>query len=972
MNLLPLYENSNRIAITTDAGSYTYAELRQLVDFSKAELKESLKLSQGDLVGLCLYRTVSLCVTMISLVELGVAFLPISPSFPKERIRYIISDSGIGSIISDYEPSKKIIGISELKGSINLFVLGHGVKYGYRHSFRKKISCAMGLAYVMYTSGSTGKPKGVMISRSSMLSLFNALVNKVELSKEDTFLALTNYTFDISLLELLMPFYIGARIYLASEGTILKGSNIKKILSSYPISVLQATPTTLRILLESGWANTDQKVKVLCGGEQMSKELASALNCANSNVCNVYGPTETTIWSTCHKLSKHDLCRESIPIGRPFENTVLGILDANGDLLVGEGEGELLISGEGVAVGYLNNDELTAEKFINLKNLGRSYKTGDIVKRLINGSICYLGRIDDQIKVGGVRIEPAELECSVENTTGISKAVAKSYDIGEEKKGIHLFFSTDNRILATDGLSDVKTHWNDVFDFAYSPCEHFHIDCLSTFGWINSFTSKEITKIELEDNLSFLLSKLKLEVTDTVLEIGAGAGNLIKRVLPMVAKYHATDSSTKSVSFLADNFSELVSYGCLSVYRAFAHQINAVSEYECVILNSVIQYFPSKEYLDEVIDKAIFSVKRGGVLVIGDVRHADLLDLYVLEKIIKKQQTKNICSQLYLKSRDGELLVNPQYFHQLVSENKRVVHVDIHVKTGPHENDLNFYRYDVHIHIEKKVHYVKPVLLNWFSFDKNLLAETLVRPIVVSSIPNMLFSRILALSDSNCIDEIQTYASQMFKSNSKKYTDTQLCELAALFELARRKNVYIDYEENNPQKFLKMIIYPDNSQLSLIRCTMHQTDVDNMAICVREPYHECVRNELVNQIYNNIRNECPEYAHPSMCYWVEKWPVNESGKLNKQALDIVYFENEKFNGASQIEVNLIKMWHSITGSIFDNKTPLRCFGISSLYFSFFASMLYKVYGIEFTLNDLRGDITISDLAELTKIKADCV
>jgi amino acid adenylation domain-containing protein len=274
-------------------------------------------------------------------------------------------------------------------------------------------------AYVIYTSGSTGRPKGVEIGHRALTNFLCSMTREPGLKETDVLLAVTTLAFDIAGLELFLPLITGAQIELASRATALDGVALTRALSTSGATVMQATPATWRILFESGWTG-DRRLKVLCGGEAMDRDLAARLVSTCGSVWNMYGPTETTIWSSVARIES-----DEVTMGRPIANTRMYVLDGHRGPVPQGVVGELWIGGEGVARGYLNRTELTRERFIEdpFHEGERMYRTGDLARHLQDGRLECLGRIDNQVKIRGYRIELGEIEAALSTHEGVRNCV---------------------------------------------------------------------------------------------------------------------------------------------------------------------------------------------------------------------------------------------------------------------------------------------------------------------------------------------------------------------------------------------------------------------------------------------------------------------------------------------------------------------------------------------------------------------
>jgi amino acid adenylation domain-containing protein len=278
-------------------------------------------------------------------------------------------------------------------------------------------------AYVIYTSGSTGKPKGVCVPHRAVVNFLDTMRVRPGLSPSDRLLAVTTLSFDIAVLELLLPLTVGAQIVLASRDDAIDGQALRELIEAHGVTMLQATPSTWRLLLESGWAGTPA-LRALCGGEALPAELARELAVRVRELWNMYGPTETTVWSSCARIDAADA---AVTIGTPIANTQFHVLDDAGNRCPIGVRGEIWIGGDGVALGYWKRPELTAERFVTdrfrASDGGLLYRTGDVGFLRADGTIECAGRTDHQVKIRGHRIELGEIESVLASHPDVARVV---------------------------------------------------------------------------------------------------------------------------------------------------------------------------------------------------------------------------------------------------------------------------------------------------------------------------------------------------------------------------------------------------------------------------------------------------------------------------------------------------------------------------------------------------------------------
>jgi len=410
-------ENPDKVALKFHDRQLTYADLYETSNkLAKLLIQNGVK--TGDVVGLALDRSPEMVISLLAILKTGAAYVPLDPAYPKDRIEFMLEDSAASVLLTSkkyawhFLSGAKEILIEEALNKLDAFSPDEP-----KVSFSSKE-----LAYILYTSGSTGKPKGVQIRHYNLVNFLLSMQQEPGMNAEDKILAVTTISFDIAGLELYLPLICGAQLIISNSETSKDGRLLLDLVKGENISFMQATPYTWRMMLEAGWEN-NLPLKILCGGEALPRDLVNKLTRRSSALWNMYGPTETTIWSTLKLISSDD----DISIGKPIANTQVYILDEQFDSLIDGSVGEIFIGGEGVAQGYLNRPDLSTERFIDdpFSNIAGSkmYRTGDLGRINENGEIYCLGRIDHQVKVRGYRIELEEIEHALLKQDDVKEAV---------------------------------------------------------------------------------------------------------------------------------------------------------------------------------------------------------------------------------------------------------------------------------------------------------------------------------------------------------------------------------------------------------------------------------------------------------------------------------------------------------------------------------------------------------------------
>jgi amino acid adenylation domain-containing protein len=411
-----------RVALSYGAAKATYAD----IDLRSNRLAHALRArgaQRGRRVGLCVERGIGMVVAQLAVLKAGAAYVPLDPAYPAERLRFMAEDAGLTVLVADASTSELLPWPEEqtlrVDADADAIAACPPIALAEDSEAARPEDCA----YVIYTSGTTGKPKGVQVPHRAVVNFLCSMREEPGLGAEDRLVAVTTLSFDIAVLELLLPLTVGAEVVLASREQAADPRALGALLADCRATAMQATPGTWRMLLDAGWEGTPG-FKALVGGEALAPDLARRLLPMVGQLWNMYGPTETTVWSTCWRV---DDVESGIRIGRPIANTSVWILDEHGRRCPIGVPGEIWIGGDGVAIGYLNRPELTAERFLpdpfSSTPGARFYRTGDRGRWRADGLLEHLGRNDFQVKVRGFRIELGEIESHLASHPAIGQAV---------------------------------------------------------------------------------------------------------------------------------------------------------------------------------------------------------------------------------------------------------------------------------------------------------------------------------------------------------------------------------------------------------------------------------------------------------------------------------------------------------------------------------------------------------------------
>ena len=415
-------------ALVCDGATTTYGDLNARANRLARHLR-TLGVGPDTLVGLCVERSPRLLVGLLAIFKAGGAYVPIDPTYPEDRVRFMIEDARVAVLVTE-----RALVATLPTGAAHVVALDAPTWEAENSADLDGATAPQALAYVIYTSGSTGKPKGVQVPHGALTNFLQSFRQTLGIDASDVLLAVTTLSFDIAGLELWLPLIVGARIELASRDGAADGVHLATRIAEAGVTFLQATPATWRLLLETGWAGND-RLTMLCGGEALPRSLADRLLPKGKALWNLYGPTETTIWSSVWRVEPGD---GPILIGRPIAQTQLYVLDARFRPVPVGVAGELYIGGAGLARGYLDRPGLTADRFlpdpVSQGTGGRVYRTGDLARWHADGTLECLGRVDHQVKIRGFRVELGEVEAALAAHPQVAEvvAVARADATGEQ------------------------------------------------------------------------------------------------------------------------------------------------------------------------------------------------------------------------------------------------------------------------------------------------------------------------------------------------------------------------------------------------------------------------------------------------------------------------------------------------------------------------------------------------------------
>ncbi|HXZ16822.1 MAG TPA: amino acid adenylation domain-containing protein, partial [Roseiarcus sp.] len=634
---------------------------------------QSLGVGADVVVGLCVERSLDMVVGLLGVLKAGGAYLPLDPAYPARRLAFMLDDARVAALVTQ---SALAGGLPATDARLVLLDDDWPLISQLAETPAPRRAAPDNLAYVIYTSGSTGEPKGVAVLHSNVVRLVRG-TNYATFSSDDVFLHLAPLAFDAATFEIWGALLNGARLNVFAD-RLVDTRRLKSAIEESQVSVAWLTAGLFHQIVEEDVSVLQPLKQILAGGDALSPEHVRRVlrELRRCELINGYGPTECVTFSTSYlarRLQPHD---STVPIGRPISNARVYVLDGDLELVPVGIVGELCIAGDGLARGYVNRPDRTAERFLPnpFGEAGtRLYRTGDLVRWRSDGELEFVGRIDHQVKIRGFRIELGEIEAALASHAGVSQAVVVAREDEPGEKRLVAYVAPNAQELTADGGDHASAsaaavaQWELLYDDAYERSRG-----PSFVGWNSSYSGKPIPEPEMREWLDATVGRIAALKPARLLEIGCGVGLVMQHLAPACAVYVGTDFSAQAIAGLRQwtGGSENLRHVELLHREATAFEGWETAAFDTVVMNSVAQYFPDVDYLLRVLEGAVALVGPGGRIFVGDVRHHGLLDAFhcsvQLARAPASQTVLALKSQAGRAAReDKELVLDPEFFWAL-------------------------------------------------------------------------------------------------------------------------------------------------------------------------------------------------------------------------------------------------------------------------------------------------------------------
>jgi amino acid adenylation domain-containing protein len=1032
----------DNIAVVCQDRRLSYRQLNQRANGMARRLVE-YGVGPDIVVALLIERDIDLLTTIMAVFKAGGAYLPLDPHHPAPRHAQVLAQSKSPLVLTTQAFTPTLAqALERLPAGAQPQVLPIEEFLGEDEAGNLPPRCTPAhLAYVIYTSGSTGVPKGAMVEHYGMLNHLHAKIADLALSDADQVAQTASQCFDISVWQFLAALLLGGTVQVFPDTIAHDPRLLIDRVEQERITVLETVPALLRAMLEDLDGRKKRRPTLaalrwlLVTGEALPPDLCRQWLRSYPAIplMNAYGPTECSDDVTHYPLAQAPGAEElHVPIGRPVANMRLYVLDARMEPVPPGVAGELYVGGIGVGRGYLYDPARTSAAFVpdpfaatddpfdfaqdgrrpttdDESNAGggrwsvvggRLYRTGDLVRQRPDGALIFLGRIDDQVKLRGFRIELGEIETVLRQHGAVQEAavIDREDRPGDVALVAYVVPNADYQ-PPVDQAEQAGEHawqdeqvarWQAIYDDAYSQEAPVQDPTFNTSSWNSSYTTQPLIEAEMREYVNRTVERVLALRPQRVLEIGCGMGLLLFRIAPHTVEYCGTDISPVALGHVEQHLPSVA--GPLPPVRLLRQEADDFSgiaggSFDAVVLNSVVQLFPSIDYVVRVLEGAVGAVRPGGAVFIGDVRSLPLLETYHTSVQVYRADSELTKGELRRRvrrgvARDKDLIIDPAFFFALKQHIPAISHVQVQLKRGRYHNEFTRFRYDVTLHVGAAEHNgVEHTWLDWQEHGltvaevRRMLEEGTPEALHICQVPNArLRADLLAQAwlaggpDSETVGELQATLGEQAAQDA---VDPE--ELWALCDRLPY-SAAITFSTSGADGLYDVVFWPRGAAGTPVPPILPEQPAQHKPWrqYANNPLQSLFAEEVVPQLRDYLKASLPEYMVPAAFVLLDTLPLTPNGKLDRRALpppdEIRSGQAETFVAPrDELERQLVEIW--------ENLLNIRPIGVTDSFFDIgghsimavrLMSQIYQRYGERLPLATLFEEATVAHLAGLLR------
>ena len=997
-------KSPDALALIDGSERITYGQLNQRAN-QLAHYLQKLGVTTETLVAICLERSVEMVVGVLAILKASGAYIPLDPSYPSNRLAFMLSDSQASLLLTKQELLKTLtestaLGSASASLTAKTVCLDSCQDLIVRESRENpaSTSTADNLAYGLYTSGSTGTPKGVLGTHRGTVNGLNWLWKTYPPEAEEVCCHKTAISFVDSIWEIFGPLLQGLPAVIIPDSIVKDTQQFVETLARHEVTRIVLVPSLLRVILDtcSNLSENLSKLKIwIASGETLPLDLMQRFRqvMPSAKLLNFYGLSEVSANTIGYDTSLLPEKATSVFIGRPIDNTRVYVLDRHLQPTPAGIFGELYVGGAPLARSYLHRPELNQTQLIdNPFLLGtKLYKTGDLVRYLNDGNLEYLGRRDDCLKIRGFRVELGEIEAAIAKHPDIKETVVIARDDARGDKRLVAYVACDPQNPTASGLPQTElqveqlSEWEKLWDETYNQSSVPQDLTLNFASWNSSYTSQPIPPEEMRDWVNYTTERILEGNPTRVLEIGCGLGLLLFRVAPHCHKYWGTDFSPTALNYLREQLPTLEKpLQQVTLYQKNADDFEGIDRksFNAVIINSVVQYFPSINYLLRVLEGAVKTVDPGGFIFVGDLRSLPLLKAFHLsvelyearDELTKPELQKRLDKRL---EREKEMLIDPAFFIALKQHVPEISDVRIQLKRGRHtDNEVTNYRYDAILHVGAAGDRAN---VSWMDWQKQMLTLSSVRQLLERDRPEFL--GLTRVPNARILADTKALEWLAGDNNSETVGDLRLAlrsfegrglDPEDFWNLGRDLSYAVEITWIGCELSGSYNVLFKRDRAALVKFPGENARARPWHTYANNPLQGKMASNFIPQLRSYLQENLPGYMVPSSFITLDEIPLAPNGKVDKRSLPSDDLLRSK---ATESFVAPRDVWELALAQIWENLLAISPIGVTDNFFHLGGHSLLAVrlmaqlqnrFGQNFPLSTLFDNPTIESLAKIIR------